>query len=82
MVYIRNEGRMKKILHAWEMVCPGDQRGPALDSNTFSGTDSSNFEGQIMMSAYAMQVWNYSKDLNLQPTIPKIALNQKIIEST
>lgn len=58
-------------------------RGLALDSNTlFSGTGSSNFEGQIMMSAYAMQAWNYSKDLNLQPTIPKIALNQKIMEST
>lgn len=35
-----------------------------------------------MMSAYAMQAWNYSKDPNLQPTIPKIALNQKIMEST
>lgn len=34
-----------------------------------------------MMSAYVMQVWNYSKDLNLQPTISKIALNQNIIES-
>lgn len=56
---------MKKILHAQEMDCSGDQRGPALDSNTFSGTDSSNFEDQIMMSAYAMQVWNFSKDLNL-----------------
>lgn len=65
------------------MAYSGDQRGPALDSNTlFSGTGSFNSEGQIMMSAYAMQVWNYSKDLNLQPTISKIALNQKIIEST